>query len=1177
MKKNIVCLLFIICLFSLCFMYACTEQGNDGDGENKEIILPEFDGDKTDVSIKDAEKILDEMNTEEGISFEGITSELEKADDYKIFQTNDSSGKSVEAYLDKCVNAGFVQVESGSMNGVNFIAYQGGNNQALIVLERNKVYTVIYYKIKVEEIVYTWPTEKLASMGLSALTMPEGLKLTYVGINTLDIMGRVEGVEIGLSGNVDSFFQNALSVFKSAGYKEENRHSENNQTTVEFYFVKDGNLYYASVSEEVVRQDNKDIKEAAVSVYNETQLEILTDGKQIWDQIDTATVLVDVTEERKEINYDDKESEKGEFITINENYTETIIYNGTQAVIYGRNGETDASFYDFATDTEYYTVNNGHKKAVNNSEEKPKIIRNFLRNSMLAIPSGYYTRAKNVVSLNNTVNIEGGLVLTEKEGDVITDYGDPENGIPEKTVRMKFWVEENLGIALGYEAATDNGKTKVIIKSLQKTDSGMDKYFSLPSEYELIETVPSELLPSELGADAEIPSIEGADGYYILYEDNTVEIDGTLVSRETAVLYGVGVSDSELSAYESKLLDSGFVRYGNEFSLSFSPTQNLIMYVTRTELENLRETVRFEFSINEIEAPEYLYSDKSFKFSYNMYDLSGGEAEEYFAFKEGNLFMFAETQEDNMFNVMLFEKRGENEFAVIRDFTGETEETLTLRQIIERLDRYDYIINFSSDGKVKTGTEQICGVDADVYAGDGIKVYYSSEYSMVFKYIQGEQILYEVTAFTEISDSGKGLDGKTPMFSGEGLKIHYKYIYSGSDIGDYLNPCNMMQIYGVSGTDVADWKKQLDASGLTTVDYYEDIRQEGVITFLMTDKIDYCIYAWFGGNSLTVIEGIFPDGADSYFGDELENTETGINEYYGYFGDGLYSFIDASRFENEEGKTYADTYIISGNILYNENTQVYYVEENGTIKIYNGFAEFGTLKTVYTDVLTTDAMSAGEYLESFIGGLLKNKRDLSKFALTGKETVAGRECNVYEGEYVMRGTVYESKYWVDVETGLYMKVEQRMFNKEIGEYFIRENYFAQIDSTVTLEEIPDFNGYVAQGEILDGEEWKEEYIGYDFIVGASGYDRFSVYISGSYAEFTYFGEFTELDGEKIGIYELVGEQIYDKEGAVETTYHYYTDDGKEAYIYVTVRESYVDNETGEEVSEKNIRVGCSIG
>ena len=45
---------------------------------------------------------------------------------------------------------------------------------------------------------------------------------------------------------------------------------------------------------------------------------------------------------------------------------------------------------------------------------------------------------------------------------------------------------------------------------------------------------------------------------------------------------------------------------------------------------------------------------------------------------------------------------------------------------------------------------------------------------------------------------------------------------------------------------------------------------------------------------------------------------------------------------------------------------------------------------------------------------------------------------------------------------------------------------------------------------------------------------------------------------------------------MKKTYHYYTDDGKEAYIYVTVRESYVDNETGEEVSEKNIRVGCSI-
>lgn len=71
-------------------------------------------------------------------------------------------------------------------------------------------------------------------------------------------------------------------------------------------------------------------------------------------------------------------------------------------------------------------------------------------------------------------------------------------------------------------------------------------------------------------------------------------------------------------------------------------------------------------------------------------------------------------------------------------------------------------------------------------------------------------------------------------------------------------------------------------------------------------------------------------------------------------------------------------------------------------------------------------------------------------------------------------------------------------------------------------------------------------------------------------------EFTELDGEKIEIYEFVGEQIYEKEGAVEKTYRY-SDDGKEAYIYVTVRKSYVDNETGEEVSEKNIRVGCSIG
>lgn len=1186
MRKKFIFATIILCMSVLLILAACTtveEPPVNNDESGKTAVLPEFSGQKTDITREEADRVIDDIESSEGMETSGLKEALDMAEEYKVFQAEDETGGSVKSYLEDCVTAGFIFVEKGVMGEYNFEYYESADKQSLIVIEKEGVYTFIYYKTKYEEKIYVWPKDKLIEFGLGALTQPEGSGLTAAAIDEADRMGRVPSVDIQLTDVQASYYDTVANVLRNAGYvlDTENDYGDGEKSAT-YVAVRGNELYYADLYlGKDVPQDGSSAELKpfiSLSVYNATAREIAEGGKQFVDIIGSGTIKVDVTVKRNDY-FEVKDEVTGEthkeYGVVEEAYTETLIYDNECGVILTDDSAIDGMLFLKADGMAYRMVNHGRNKAPLDGE-KIYLIRNFLTYAWLWSAQNYYASAKNVTSTGEELNVDG-YILEKKEGQVemMLDNGGE---YVETTLTMTFWVEKTNNVAFGYEYITENREEKVLVSSISDSTDGLEEYAALPDEYELEKDMPLEKVLTGVDPMPAIPAIDGASGYYVSYYFDSYwdEETDTYTDYEACALYAAGVSDAELGAYRDKLIASGAEEiYEGVYVFGVNATCEVTMRVYRAEFDGLAETVRFEFSIEEIRVPEFFFSDKSLQFYYNLTDFSGQESERKFASKIGNETVFIGSNAFSGEITVIYEVRG-LDCIVAKSAYGE-ETTYTLSEFVDRISEYA-IFSYSPDKDYgKNGSAVICGVSVDVYENGESVIYYSDEYALAFKVVEYGKTIFEITEFTQVSDDGKGADGTAPMYKGEGKKYLIGNYDSDTRLEKYLEPCFIYQVCDAPEADVIAWKNELDAAGLEEVDYL-GAEGEQYVYFLMTDGEDYCVYAMYTGGYMTIIEGVLPNGIYSYFGDEFEPS-LGSHDIVKALGDGAYKVIyteSRTSIEGEESHFMEDETILTldGELLLEGNT--YYKATSEGIVRYYYFIEFGTLKTMYAEKEREDITDIKDYLNTRLPSILRNKKDITdeeRYRVTGNASVAGRDCTVYEGKHIERGLVYDVKYYVDDLTGIYLKIE-RSYYDEYSDGTGYESYeIRAIDNSATIDDVPDFESYLNVLATYSAADWKEEYLGYDFNVSATGFDSFSVNAYDTFGSVVYYGENVTapeiITGEEYSLNNQSADGSY-------KLYDYYGRDGKQATIAILINESYYDAVTQEEIFVKNITITCYL-
>ena len=1126
MRKKFIFATIILCMSALLVLAACTngEEPPVNNGESgKTVVLPEFSGQKTDITREEADRVIDDIESSEGMETSGLKEALDMAEEYKVFQAEDETGGSVKSYLEDCVTAGFIFVEKGVMGEYNFEYYESADKQSLIVIEKEGVYTFIYYKTKYEEKVYVWPEEKLIEFGLGALTQPEGSGLTAAAIDEADRMGRVPSVDIQLTDVQASYYDTVANVLRNAGYvlDTENDYGDGEKSAT-YVAVRGNELYYADLYlGKDVPQDGSSAELKPfifLSVYNATAREIAEGGKQFVDIIGSGTIKADVTVKRKDY-FEVKDEVTGEthkeYGVVEEAYTETLIYDNECGVILTDDSAVDGMLFLKADGMAYRMVNNGRNKAPLDGE-KFYLIRNFLTYAWLWSAQNYYASAKNVTSTGEEQNV-GGYTIEKREGQIEITL-DNGGEYVETTLTMTFWVEKTNNVALGYEYVTENREEKVLVSSISDSTDGLEEYAALPDEYELEKNMPLDKVLIDVEPMPAIPAIDGASGYYVSYYFDSYwdEETDTYTDYEACALYAAGVSDAELGAYRAKLIASGAEEiYEGVYVFGVNATCEVTMRVYRAEFDGLAEAVRFEFSIEEIRVPEFFFSDKSLQFYYNLTDFSGQESERKFASKIGNETVFIGSNAFSGEITVIYEVRG-LDCIVAKSAYGE-ETTYTLSEFVERISEYA-IFSYSPDKDYgKNGSAVICGVTVDVYEKGESTIYYSEEYALAFKVIEYGKTIFEITEFTQVRDDGKGADGATPMYKGEGKKYLVGNYDSGTFLEKYLEPCFIYQVYDAPEAD---------------------------------------------GGYMTIIEGVLPNGIYSYFGDEFEPS-LGSHDIAGTLGDGAYTIIyTESRTPDDGGEVHymeqEETFTLDGGLLFDGNT--YYKATTEGIERYYYFIEFGTLKTMYAEKERNDIVDLKDYLNARMPSFLRSIKDLSnveRYSLTGNAEVAGRDCTVYEGDL----------------TGIYLKIERSYYDEYTGEMVCYVDEIRAFDNGATIADVPDFESYLNVLATYSAADWKEEYLGYDFNVSATGFDSFSVSANDTFGSVVYYGEnVTAPEIMTDGEYRLIDQS---EDGSYKR-YDYYGQDGTQAMIEILINESYYDSVSQEEIHVKNIKIICYL-
>ena len=104
--------------------------------------------------------------------------------------------------------------------------------------------------------------------------------------------------------------------------------------------------------------------------------------------------------------------------------------------------------------------------------------------------------------------------------------------------------------------------------------------------------------------------------------------------------------------------------------------------------------------------------------------------------------------------------------------------------------------------------------------------------------------------------------------------------------------------------------------------------------------------------------------------------------------------------------------------------------------------------------------------------------------------------------------------------------------------------------------MPDFESYLNVLATYSAADWKEEYLGYDFNVSASGFDSFSVNAHDTFGSVVYYGEnVTAPEITTDGEYHLIKQSV---DGSYKR-YDYYGQDGTQAMIEILINESYYDS------------------
>ena len=192
-----------ITVFMFLFTCAFAACGDDGVQPGTVDSLPDFDGEKTDMSVSQVKDVLTDMISAGGaipgilqggsgtVSKEEALAQLDEAlemfENVTAFKAAAVSDEVYENYKKKCEESGLRYAGEYNVDGVLYTSYMGRNSMAFVIRSGTDMTAAIFVMPEEEIIEYDMPSAEVWDRyGLGGMTQPEGSRITFVAESSVD-------------------------------------------------------------------------------------------------------------------------------------------------------------------------------------------------------------------------------------------------------------------------------------------------------------------------------------------------------------------------------------------------------------------------------------------------------------------------------------------------------------------------------------------------------------------------------------------------------------------------------------------------------------------------------------------------------------------------------------------------------------------------------------------------------------------------------------------------------------------------------------------------------------------------------------------------------------------------------------------------------------------------------
>lgn len=1200
-----------ITVFMLLFICAFAACGDDGVQPGTVDSLPDFDGEKTDMSVSQVKDVLTDMISAGGaipgilqggsgtVSKEEALAQLDEAlemfENVTAFKAAAVSDEVYENYKKKCEESGLRYAGEYNVDGVLYTSYMGRNSMAFVIRSGTDMTAAIFVMPEEEIIEYDMPSAEVWDRyGLGGMTQPEGSRITFVAESSVD---KTFDIIFEFDNTTKKVYDDAVAFCRSKGFTVEQRSedlTDENGTRYVWnaYRVVDEQLFYCYVDYGTITAmgmngSSRTFYSLQLTVGNQTAANARASLVSLYD---SATFGVKYTQTRYDL-YEDDYGNKHEGV---------VTYNGYEHISYGAAGAAsfagESAEYELTPDfsarlydrnaRKLYDVNSMKKTE---SELRPTEVFSDFTTSYLDGGQYDYEMSRNRVMTGEKKTIAG--FECEKVTADIYVMGDDDEYI---VWNAEFWINADTGLVLGYSGrdAWDDPTSHLEyeLAYVNEGESFVEELLALPNTGELLSEMPVDDMKREWGLD-ELPfcEIPGAEGYYTLYTQGS---DGEPEIR----FYVYGLTDTEYDEFMESLLQSSGWESDGWMGLVYtdggmtSPeyTRYRLQITEEDPLEDRTDGRLISVSAEEGSLLPVAFADRAVTLSFAAPDLFGDMREYTWYFSPTLIYRAYSNGSD--WHLEERWQRGDDGMLTFVDPVGTAMgEPRTPAEVfggyyeLERL-RPSYWDLWEDWGGEPLwtfdGSVTVAGYDADRYvSNDGLTTLaYSAELGMILE-LNGETESFLVEF---VGDYDEGMPEGRPVLGDGSMMIYGEETaigfigYDGEKYDEYRDENFDRICYGYGTASLEDVET-----------YMSQLRNFVNSNRILHDEKWSWNETLEDGSSVTLYAGEFMGAVDPYWVVMVKYSQKGESglcdvqiaeikmkvdlhdmfggggevtvdtyDFYSVYGDGTYgvSVLECGWDEepSEEVKN-VDNITVDGNYVYKYGS-LWEVGED-KVTYYEGFKQIGSAAT-YDSVKGLPAQDISAVLAQAMPARLSE--DITK-TLTpeGQDEIDGVTYTRYYAWFVYRNWMHKVLVWLD-DNGLPVKVDGPAYYNSFG-------FDDPGRAVVTLSHTDEGSvtppaDAVDEGKLLPSTQWKDSYIAFDVIPSPSGFDDFIAFFDNESTVRLVF-----LSGEEDSIQWQPGDGLELQYGS-----NYVADvGGAKVYVYMGTGSGYgyYDNETGQYVTD----------